>query len=297
VTAVPRHLYLADHPEHADLIPAPTKYVILMGHRRHAATRLAGLPDVPVIVRTDPATIGRDLIAMAVENLHRLDLTPIQEARAYAQLRDLGLPQREIGRRVGVSQTKVSRLLSLLELPPAAQQDVARGTLPVAEALDMLRGGNAPKPAPATTPAPDVPPPTAAPRPTPAARPAAATAPAVVDRAVAAATVATGNLPRQNYLAAALAAAVLRSAGPGSLELAHQWLTPGHPALASSTPAAWARAVADTGAAPGLTRAAWAVAVAADELAGQPGPREDAHRARLAVAGWVDANRITGGTP
>jgi ParB family transcriptional regulator, chromosome partitioning protein len=97
-------------------------YVVVAGHRRLEASKKAGLDVVPCIVRDlDPA--GR-AVARTVENLQREDLAPVDEARALAQLVELGLSQRQIAERVGCSQAHVSKRLALLKLPVAAQHAV-----------------------------------------------------------------------------------------------------------------------------------------------------------------------------
>jgi ParB family chromosome partitioning protein len=294
--ATPRAVHLAAHPDHADQLGDAT-HVVLMGHRRLAAAVTIGLAEVPVIVRTDPADVALDVRAMMIENLHRTGLNPIQEARGYQQLATRGMSQRAIAHALGVSQPQVSRRLKLLQLPAAAQASVAAGRLPVEDALDQLRPARPAEPAPPPAP----PPPAAGPR-APSGPPSgpaagattgearAAQTPAPVDRAAAALAAATGNLPRQNQLVAALARAVLRLASPEAVTLAHRWLAGAD--SSGGSPVEWARTVADTGV--GLTRVAWAVTVAADELAGGDDARAAAHYDRLQQAGWSDSNRIRG---
>lgn len=69
------------------------EYVVICGHRRLAAVLTAGAANVPVVVRDDLTTTAAQLEAMLVENLHRADLTPIEEARAYQALLDLDFTQ------------------------------------------------------------------------------------------------------------------------------------------------------------------------------------------------------------
>ncbi len=111
-------------------------HVIVMGHRRAAAARAAGLGSVPVIVRDDLA--GADAIAaMTAENVHRANLTPLQEAEAFAELARRGWRQRKIAEKTGCSQAHVSKRMTLLKLPEAARGAVASGTLPVDSALEL----------------------------------------------------------------------------------------------------------------------------------------------------------------
>lgn len=103
---------------------------ILCGERRWVAARLAGLTDVPVVVRevTKPAEA---LAVMLAENLARRDLSPLQEARAFKRLLDLGLSQHEIARRCGVQSNIVGDRLLILRLDPQVQDYFARRELPV----------------------------------------------------------------------------------------------------------------------------------------------------------------------
>jgi ParB family chromosome partitioning protein len=111
-------------------------HVIVMGHRRAAAARAAGLEAVPVIVRDDLA--GADAIAaMTAENVHRENLTPLQEAGAFAELARRGWRQRKIAEKTGCSQAHVSKRMTLLKLPEAARSALTAGTLPVDAALEL----------------------------------------------------------------------------------------------------------------------------------------------------------------
>lgn len=119
-------------------------FLLIAGERRWAAAKLAGLTEVPCIVR--PMSQPARRVAMIVENLQRRGLEPIEEAEAYRQLVESGRSQREIAISVGKSQAHVSRRLLLLELPKAVQKQVAARTLPIDRAL-----GYEPKPAAALT--------------------------------------------------------------------------------------------------------------------------------------------------
>lgn len=109
---------------------------VLCGHRRLEAARVAGLADVPVVVRDlDPAEA---MAVMLVENVQREDLTPIQETRAYADLHRLGLRDADIARRVGVPAGRVSVRRALLRLPAAVQALIDAGDLGVTNAALLL---------------------------------------------------------------------------------------------------------------------------------------------------------------
>lgn len=114
-------------------------YVILAGHRRLAAARIAGLAEVPCLVRRKASTPAERMEIALVENLQREDLSPLDEARGYAELVRLGLSQRAIAERVGCSQPQVSKRLALLELPSPVQARVAKGTLPLEAAAALVR--------------------------------------------------------------------------------------------------------------------------------------------------------------
>ena len=107
----------------------PGRYVLVAGERRWRAARLAGLKAVPAVIRE---RLDRDsLLELAlVENLQRRDLTPLEEARAYEQLRSgLGLSQAEIAGRVGIDRSTVANALRLLKLPREVQELVEAGEL------------------------------------------------------------------------------------------------------------------------------------------------------------------------
>jgi|GEM_PF-5181097 len=95
-------------------------YQIVAGHRRHAAARIAELELIPCIVRT--FTEQARIEAMVIENLQRKDLSPFDEARGLTQLVNVGLTQRDIAKRVGCSQSHVSKRLALAAMPAAAEQ-------------------------------------------------------------------------------------------------------------------------------------------------------------------------------
>jgi len=114
------------------------RFTLVYGHRRLGAALLAGLTEVPAMLR-----IGRDEVGTRVErlaeNLHRKALAPMEEATQYRILIRAGMSQSEIARRVGVSAATVSSRLSLLELPADAQQMVRDRRLPLAEATQLAR--------------------------------------------------------------------------------------------------------------------------------------------------------------
>ena len=112
-------------------------YELIAGERRWRAAKRVGLPAVPAIVRdvSDLASMEQAV----VENLHRKDLNPLEEAAAYTQLlEDFGLTHDSLAKRVGKSRTTVTNLLRLLQLPPAVQKLVRDGALAEGHARALL---------------------------------------------------------------------------------------------------------------------------------------------------------------
>ena len=113
------------------------RYAIIAGERRWRAAKRAGLQFLPVIVRqvNDELTLQHAL----VENLHRDDLNPLEEAAAYQQLvEDFDLTQEEVAHKVGKSRSAVANLLRLFQLPPQVQRLVAEGRVSAGHAKALL---------------------------------------------------------------------------------------------------------------------------------------------------------------
>jgi len=112
-------------------------YELIAGERRWRAAKRAGLQTVPAVVREvgDDASLEQAL----VENLHRQDLNPLEEAAAFNQLiEDFHLTHEELARRVGKSRTAVTNTLRLFQLPPAIQRLVVEGQLAEGHARALL---------------------------------------------------------------------------------------------------------------------------------------------------------------
>lgn len=112
-------------------------YELVAGERRWRAARRAGLAVIPAIVRTtdDLGSVERAL----VENLHRQDLTALEEASAYQQLvEDFSLTHEQVASRVGKSRSAVTNTLRLLSLPPAIQALLADGRLSAGHAKALM---------------------------------------------------------------------------------------------------------------------------------------------------------------
>ena len=104
------------------------RFELIAGERRLRAARLAEIETIPAVVRQTEDDERLDL-ALA-ENMARVDLNPVEEARACAMLvDDLGLTKEEVGRRVGKSRVAVSNLIRILELPDEALDLIATGAL------------------------------------------------------------------------------------------------------------------------------------------------------------------------
>jgi ParB family transcriptional regulator, chromosome partitioning protein len=116
---------------------SPGSYELIMGERRWRAAQQAGLDKIPAIVRqTDDADMLRDAL---LENLHRSQLNPLEEASAYAQLlEDFECTHDELAQRIGRSRPQISNTLRLLKLSPAVQRRVAAGVLSAGHARALL---------------------------------------------------------------------------------------------------------------------------------------------------------------
>lgn len=112
-------------------------YELIAGERRWRAAQQASLKSVPVVIREadDTASLEQAL----VENLHRQDLNPLEEAAAYQQLiGDFGMKQDQVARRVGKSRSAVANTLRLLQLPTFVQKLLSSGTLTAGHARALL---------------------------------------------------------------------------------------------------------------------------------------------------------------
>ena len=112
-------------------------YELIMGERRWRASQEVGLATIPAIIRE---TADTDMLRDALlENLHRSQLNPLEEAAAYAQLlADFGATHEELSQRIGRSRPQISNTLRLLNLPPTVQSKVAAGVLSAGHAKAIL---------------------------------------------------------------------------------------------------------------------------------------------------------------
>ena len=113
------------------------KYELVMGERRWRATQAAGLSTIPAIVReTEDGDLLRDAL---LENLHRSQLNPIEEAAAYQQLmEEFDTTQEQLAKRIGRSRPQISNTIRLLKLPALVQRRVAAGILSAGHARALL---------------------------------------------------------------------------------------------------------------------------------------------------------------
>lgn len=114
-----------------------SRFELIMGERRLRAAKDAGLSTIPAIIRyVDDTDLLRDAL---LENLHRAELNPLEEAAAYGQLlEDFGCTQEELSERIGRSRPQISNTLRLLRLPPLVQRRVAAGVISAGHARAIL---------------------------------------------------------------------------------------------------------------------------------------------------------------
>ncbi len=110
------------------------RYVVIAGHRRHAAAKAAGVDLVPCVIRPDLTLEIDQIEAMLVENLQRTDLTPLEEAVAYEQLQLMGVKPGQIAKKTGRSASTVSARLGLMKLPESLRTSLGDGQLTLASA-------------------------------------------------------------------------------------------------------------------------------------------------------------------
>lgn len=120
-------------PQH----PEDTPYELIMGERRWRASKMAGLETIPAIVKTTSDDyMLRDAL---LENLHRVNLNPLEEAAAYQQMiKEFGLTQAELSKSISKSRPQIANTLRLLNLPAVVQKKVAAGILSAGHARALL---------------------------------------------------------------------------------------------------------------------------------------------------------------
>lgn len=120
-----------------DAVAGGPQYELIMGERRLRATKSLGLATIPAIVKdTADDAMLRDAL---LENLHRAQLNPLEEASAYQQLlSDFGITQDELAQRIGRSRPQITNTIRLLRLPESVQRKVAAGVLSAGHARAVL---------------------------------------------------------------------------------------------------------------------------------------------------------------
>jgi ParB family chromosome partitioning protein len=116
---------------------SPGRYELIMGERRFRAAKLAGLRSIPVIIRQTP---DNELLREAIiENIHRSQLNPLEEAAAYTQLlQDFNCTHEELAQKLGRSRPLISNTMRLLNLPASVQSRVASGVISAGHARALL---------------------------------------------------------------------------------------------------------------------------------------------------------------
>jgi ParB family chromosome partitioning protein len=117
------------------------RYELIMGERRLRATKQIGLDTIPAVIKdTADENMLRDAL---LENLHRSQLNPLEEASAYQQLlADFGITQDELAARIGRSRPQITNTIRLLKLPSTVQSKVAAGVLSAGHARAILSTGD-----------------------------------------------------------------------------------------------------------------------------------------------------------
>lgn len=117
------------------------QYELIMGERRFRASKAAGLARIPAVVKdTADEAMLRDAL---LENIHRAQLNPLEEASAYQQLlQDFGITQEQLAERIGRSRPQIANTIRLLRLPETIQTKVAAGVLTAGHARAILSVGD-----------------------------------------------------------------------------------------------------------------------------------------------------------
>jgi ParB family chromosome partitioning protein len=113
------------------------RYELIVGERRWRASKKAGLKKIPAIVRE--VSDAESLEIAIIENIHRHDLNPIEEAEAYSQLaNEFGLTQEKLAQKVGKNRTTITNTIRLLKLPNGVKEDMVAGRFSMGHARALL---------------------------------------------------------------------------------------------------------------------------------------------------------------
>lgn len=130
--------------EHGVIMPIVVRrdaegFVLVAGERRLRAARMAGLHDIPAVVRGADLASDAQLVLALLENLQRADLDPIEAAEGYQRLvQEFGLRQEDVARKVGKDRATVANSLRLLNLPPEGREAVISGHISAGHARALL---------------------------------------------------------------------------------------------------------------------------------------------------------------
>ncbi|MEU1853732.1 ParB/RepB/Spo0J family partition protein [Streptomyces sp. NPDC019990] len=140
VTVVRRAAFLGAHPGQESELGEEAEYVVIDGNRRLAAAQLAGVAELRIDVNDDLAASAADIVESAlIANIHRVDVPPMDQAKAIRDLVQVHGSQGEVARRLGKTPAWVSQRLALLELTPDLQEQVESGELKVEPARRIGR--------------------------------------------------------------------------------------------------------------------------------------------------------------
>jgi ParB family transcriptional regulator, chromosome partitioning protein len=140
VTVVRRAAFLHAYPGREGELKDSAEYVVIDGNRRLAAAELAGLAELRIDVNDDLAATAADIVESAlIANIHRVDLPPMDQAKAIQELVQIHGTQGEVARRLGKTPAWVSQRMALLELTPDLQEKVETGELKVESARRIGR--------------------------------------------------------------------------------------------------------------------------------------------------------------
>jgi ParB family chromosome partitioning protein len=140
VTVVRRAAFLGAYPGQEGELSEEAEYVVIDGNRRLAAAQLASLAELRIDVNDDLAASAADIVESAlIANIHRVDVPPMDQAKAIRNLVQVHGSQGEVARRLGKTPAWVSQRLALLELTPELQEQVETGELKVEPARRIGR--------------------------------------------------------------------------------------------------------------------------------------------------------------
>lgn len=137
--------------EHGVIMPIVVRrdregFVLVAGERRLRASRLAGLPTIPAVVRGSDLASDTQLVLALLENLQRADLDPLEAAEGYQRLvQEFGLRQEDVAKKVGKDRATVANSLRLLNLPPVGREALIAGKISAGHARALLPLGEEPE--------------------------------------------------------------------------------------------------------------------------------------------------------